>query len=1174
MPRLNVGIISPHGSGGAIPDVTRPITVSGGIDAGDDTMINPTVVVQFGAGGPSVQATINVQNQSWTCVGEPVASIRGTQTFVISAFANCTFPRGPDDPIGSHPFGSDSASVTVRMADVFPTTLTISPFTTDITSATLPVSFILTGATFDPDSQVTSVQIRLDSGAFQLADNLIGNWSHWEKGYSLHAGHHCFTVIATDAGGHVSQQVAFLSIKPAGAPAPDTGSITSWTRLEPHCTNVDIASTTSARLFDPLWMMTRQWQVGEYQAEDAGSPVQARVRATSATLSRCFIGALPANTTAVAAPQYDPLRMPLEAMVERRRARPATADEARLLGLSVEGGLHFLRMLELAALTKSYRAVFVTKFALQNLADSVAATTDDTTRRFMQTTIGRAVDARRLATTLRGIGAAQLVLDTALAIATADRPKVQAAAVAWLAWYDALFSEPANAADDGWIPSRLEYAVSVGTRLSPAAADDVTMSASEFDDGEFDWHNFDVNPGVTMGTTGDTTFTSTVETTVPSPIHFRGAPAQRFWEIEDSLVAYGIVPAGATDLAHLLMIEYATTYGNDWFVLPLTVPVGSVTRVDSLVVTDTFGVKTLLRPIGDQGLGQPFWSMWQPSYVRQVGAPLATNPIASNRFFLPPSIGQVIDGGPLEDVLFMRDEMANIAWAIERSLESPVEQAVARTSETPASVPQAISGPLPRYRLSSTVPENWIPLLPVQQRLDGKVVTRLRRGAVLQVDGSPRFHLAQGDVLNAAPELQLHDEDVPREGVRVTKSRRMARWTDGSTWLWTAFRKEVGRGEGSSGLQFDQLTPPDGSLALLAPDPPAIIAPTLASTTLVIGGASVTQTATLGNSGPDLLDVTLQAWIVQGTARRAAADAPVDCGRGAGVVPNGVSTVSGPITVSNSANGVGTLVPGAATVELQLLQDSIVLSTTSAPIPVTLVPNPPPSITSVTANPSFAFIGGPATPYSATLTNPGTSRSNISLQGFVNQGTARRSAGGAGVVCGAGTGVLPTGTFTVPCSMLPANTNGGVGTLVPGPATFELQLLDGTTVLGTKTIAVTLQPSTVGIASLTSTAATVAMGSVSPYAATLRNPGANLSNVVLQGYLNQGTVHSAAGGIVVIAGAGNGILPSGFVNVTGSISAFNGGGGGVLVPGPATFELQMIMNGALLEAKTVPVTLT
>jgi len=33
----------------------------------------------------------------------------------------------------------------------------------------------------------------------------------------------------------------------------------------------------------------------------------------------------------------------------------------------------------------------------------------------------------------------------------------------------------------------------------------------------------------------------------------------------------------------------------------------------------------------------------------------------------------------------------------------------------------------------------------------------------------------------------------------------MARWIDGSAWVWTAFRNEVGTGEGSAGLRFDQL---------------------------------------------------------------------------------------------------------------------------------------------------------------------------------------------------------------------------------------------------------------------------------------------------------------------------------------------------------------------------------
>jgi hypothetical protein len=38
----------------------------------------------------------------------------------------------------------------------------------------------------------------------------------------------------------------------------------------------------------------------------------------------------------------------------------------------------------------------------------------------------------------------------------------------------------------------------------------------------------------------------------------------------------------------------------------------------------------------------------------------------------------------------------------------------------------------------------------------------------------------------------------------------MARWSDGSTWVWTAFVRQAGRGEGSSGLVFDQAQEPGG----------------------------------------------------------------------------------------------------------------------------------------------------------------------------------------------------------------------------------------------------------------------------------------------------------------------------------------------------------------------------
>jgi hypothetical protein len=113
--------------------------------------------------------------------------------------------------------------------------------------------------------------------------------------------------------------------------------------------------------------------------------------------------------------------------------------------------------------------------------------------------------------------------------------------------------------------------------------------------------------------------------------------------------------------------------------------------------------------------------------------------------------------------------------------------------------------------LSSYVPPNWIPFIPVQQPNPeapddpNQIISRLQKGAVLQPDGSKKVHSATAEVLNAAANLLLYDEEVPREGARLTRQRRLTRWSDGSTWLWTSFRNQVGQGEGSSHLQFDQL---------------------------------------------------------------------------------------------------------------------------------------------------------------------------------------------------------------------------------------------------------------------------------------------------------------------------------------------------------------------------------
>jgi len=167
--------------------------------------------------------------------------------------------------------------------------------------------------------------------------------------------------------------------------------------------------------------------------------------------------------------------------------------------------------------------------------------------------------------------------------------------------------------------------------------------------------------------------------------------------------------------------------------------------------------------------------------------------------FVPPSAPQVMDGPALEEVMFVRDQMANMAWAVERTITGP--SGVVRDRRDEAPPPAFTPGPEAAadmdYRLANEPPDRWIPLLPVS---NGYGTFVLRKGAIVR-DGHPV--LARGVVLDGDRALLLQDEEVPREGLRLRRIPSVARRADGTRVLWTARRTDVGRGGGSSGLAFD-----------------------------------------------------------------------------------------------------------------------------------------------------------------------------------------------------------------------------------------------------------------------------------------------------------------------------------------------------------------------------------
>jgi hypothetical protein len=121
-----------------------------------------------------------------------------------------------------------------------------------------------------------------------------------------------------------------------------------------------------------------------------------------------------------------------------------------------------------------------------------------------------------------------------------------------------------------------------------------------------------------------------------------------------------------------------------------------------------------------------------------------------------------------------------------------------------------VSGTL-RYRLRTDPPSHWFPLMPQRAVATDPSMT-FRLGALPRVGPGPTTPLRPRGRLLAPmskdPKVTLREDEVPREGVRATRAYQLARWMDGSTFLWLGRRKTIGRGEGSSGLRFDTTDPP------------------------------------------------------------------------------------------------------------------------------------------------------------------------------------------------------------------------------------------------------------------------------------------------------------------------------------------------------------------------------
>ena len=599
-------------------------------------------------------------------------------------------------------------------------------------------------------------------------------------------------------------------------------TVTLWNRIEGRPRTSDFSRALQAEVRDALWMLTRQWQLGELDGEDAGSPAFAQVLVNTTKLTQYQPGDAPGEALT------DDL--PLEVRVEQLPWQAFIASDPAMLDIRVMLGRRWLKLMAPIA---DYSALFITQYKIQmpdlsQAADAEICAHPEVWQAFAATA-ERTMDGVALYQYLAG-APGRHVYD-ALAVLDVHKPALDTAADRFVTFVERTVAQPQGRSNPAWQPYRLEYQFAV---TAPTDTGSRTYAADEYYDRSLDWHDLDVAPDAESPQidTGQDPRTATCRTMIPVPITYAGMPNARWWALEDGRTNFGEISPDTTDLAKLLFVEFGLVYSNDWFVVPFTTPGDSIFSVAGLAVSTVFGERFWIEPAGS-GAGNT-WQNWRMFAINVRGQPPT---IANQDLLILPTAPKVLEGPVLERTVLMRDEMANMVWAVEKTvagLDGAPRSGLASAHETRAFYEQLIAaagnvGTTPpmqndaksRYDIMTTVPENWIPFVPVH--VSGSLRSiQLQRGAMARViDGDPnppvpvqpRTSLLRAGLDSSSYQpYYLAEDEVPRAGTIADVRYRRTRWLDGAVLIWRSAAKQTGRGEGSSGLSFDNVVPKQASL--------------------------------------------------------------------------------------------------------------------------------------------------------------------------------------------------------------------------------------------------------------------------------------------------------------------------------------------------------------------------
>ncbi|SJZ86850.1 hypothetical protein [Porphyromonas crevioricanis] len=579
-------------------------------------------------------------------------------------------------------------------------------------------------------------------------------------------------------------------------------------RIEPRTRKEDFADALSFEVFDPLWTLTRQWQFGRFKANDSGSIVTTKISTVRTPLSNIVRGGevFPYSTDT-----------PLEYEVEKldRRITPY---------IRVSSATHFKKMLENHFGADQSKIDFYLGELLSNypLATFIPPVKDadrdiETLKREANKTLVKfsACFEKRIFDGYTLYRDANLFYE--------QHPELETLLKKYSTWFRKMYL-PNDLETSCWNERTLGYDVEV-------KGNGTDYKAESYDSDTLSWYSFDGEEKRESDGVGIEKMLSYL----PTPADIPGAPKRRLWEFEYGKVRFGEnTGKDYSMLANSVIMQYTSMYSNDWLLTPLESETGTILDVKGIIVTDTFGDRIFINTTPEESDNHApeveFSDRWGLFRTTKLHA-YDTNDFSSCKGLLfPPTILRSDMSDPLEEIEFLRDEMANMVWGVETKINDGCGGTMdgGGLSDTVLSVIDARKDPdidvgeeqdaEYYYLLQNRVPINWIPFLPMKIQGELRDIQLRRSKMPIFFNGKyqpvrPSTELlacrysknADGSQSRKIIPFVINEEEILGYGTTLSLKTQRARWFFGDSFLWTGISRKISNYQANSGLMFDEL---------------------------------------------------------------------------------------------------------------------------------------------------------------------------------------------------------------------------------------------------------------------------------------------------------------------------------------------------------------------------------